>query len=82
MTLLGIDIADCQKIDDGEGAGGATTYYYWPKAMIKARVAGWKMELHAWFSATKVPLLGREDFFANFKTVTFNEKARVFTIEE
>jgi hypothetical protein len=82
MTPLGIEIADCQEIDDGQGAGGTTTYYYWPHGKIKARVGTWKMELAAWFSATKVPLLGREDFFAMFSSITFDQRTRTFTINE
>lgn len=82
MSPLGIDIADCQEITDGEGAAGTMTVYYWPAKKIKARVGSWKMELDAFFSATKVPLLGREDFFALFTGITFDQKARTFTIVE
>jgi hypothetical protein len=67
MTPLGIDIADCKQIDDGQGAGGTTTYYFWPHGKIHARVGKWQMDLAAWFSATKVPLLGPEKSFVLFR---------------
>jgi len=47
-----------------------------------ARVGPWKLQLAPWFSATSTPLLGREDFFASFSRISFDERSRSFTIEE
>jgi len=80
MTALGISSSDCQTVT-GRGAGGANDFLFWPGGMIKARLGRWDVELTPWFGSPAVTLLGRSDFFATFKSITFDEPGRCFTIQ-
>jgi hypothetical protein len=70
---LGIDYkADCQEVICGTAGGEATQYVYPPG--IHAVFKGKKFRLAAQF-APHCPhiLLGRQDFFRYFQTVTFDQ---------
>jgi hypothetical protein len=75
---LGIDILkDCsvQKVDTGNGIANQ----HMAPEPLKAWVAGREIELCACFGNIGVPVLGREDFFAEF-LVLVDEVQRLVTI--
>ena len=81
MDKLGISTSDCQTVS-GRGAGGAGDFLFWPDGVIKARLSRWNLELSAFFGSPAIPLLGRADFFALFRCITFDEQSKTFTIEK
>lgn len=77
-SLLGIDIGQCQQIE-GHSAGGHTDYFIWAKP-LRTKLLGRDIQLKATFGNTPVALLGREDFFANFK-VSFDQRKKRFRLD-
>lgn len=61
---LGFDIRDCEerRFDTGNGVA---IHHEAPRP-VSAIVAGRTIELHPCFAKIGVPVLGREDFFAEF----------------
>jgi hypothetical protein len=74
---LGIDFADCetQTVDTGNGLAD----HHRSPVPLKAQIAGREVELEACFGNIGVPVLGREDFFAEFY-VEVDERRRVVII--
>ena len=78
---LGIDLGQCLR-QPAQTAGGAADQYVW-QAGLDAEVQQLRMTIHlkTAFAATPYVLLGREDFFAAFRTISFDQVAERFTLE-
>lgn len=74
---LGYDLRDCEKVKVDTGNGIA--YHYLPPEPIKAWIVDREVGLRACFGNIGVPVLGREDFFAEFY-VEVDERRRVVVI--
>lgn len=70
---LGIELADCTSLPVETGAG--TIDHHVSKTPVLAYIAGRELELMPTFGPLRVPVLGREDFFREFK-VAFDELKR------
>lgn len=77
MKRFGILKKDCQK-EKFDAAGGHGVQWIYPAALT-AEIVGHPLELTAIFTDTPVSLLGREDFFYEFK-VAFDERQLTFTV--
>ena len=64
IVPLGFDIRECEETDVDTGNGTAK-HWRAPQALA-ATIAGRELELRACFGDIGVPVLGREDFFAEF----------------
>lgn len=74
---LGIEIADCHSAR-GTTAGGTANQFVWEPG-LKAVVVERTVTLKAVFSPTPIPLLGRADFFSEFR-VAFDERGSRFQV--
>jgi hypothetical protein len=80
MGALGIDQANCDERDQ-MGAGGLGKFYCWPGGTLPATFFKTvTVNLKVQFSATPFILLGREDFFSEFK-VSFDQRKGQFVVE-
>jgi hypothetical protein len=80
-THLGIDPASCRE-EECSTAAGMTKQYIWPDGLDAEILAlGKTVHLSACFSeGLPVVLLGREDFFAEFR-VGFDQRSQTFTLQ-
>jgi len=78
---LGIDsAADCLA-SKGETAGGEADRFYYPPG-VTASIMGRTVRLCASFAPKlKVILLGREDLFRYFKTISFDQVGQTFDVK-
>lgn len=74
---LGFDLRECERqtVDTGNGLAD----HFLAPVPLCARIAGREIELCCCFGAIGVPVLGREDFFAEFY-VEVDERRRVVVI--
>lgn len=71
---LGFDLRECEKqtVDTGNGLA----HHYLAPVPLSARIAEREIKLSCCFGNIGVPVLGREDFFAEFY-VEVDERKRV-----
>jgi len=74
---LGIDLGECEQNHVHTGNGLAV--HYCASEPLRATIAGRETLLTASFGPLGVPVLGREDFFAEF-LVEINHPKRVVTL--
>lgn len=76
--LMGVDLADCEQAVSMT-AGGPSTRYVW-KEGLQTTVLGKTVRLRGAFGSSPVVLLGRRDFFDEFR-ITFDERAKTFSLD-
>lgn len=78
---LGVDLSAC-RVEDCSTAGGVVQHHIWdPGLEAEVQALGRRVKLNAAFcDGLPVVILGRDDFFAEFK-VSFDQRAQTFTLE-
>ena len=74
VEFLGVDLADCAKLDVQTGAGIGR--HYEARQPLTLTVAGIKIPVRSAFGPVGVAILGRGDFFEHFY-VEIDERAKV-----
>jgi hypothetical protein len=79
---LGVRIEECEEVAGMDAAGGSLRWLH--PGPITAHLEGLDraVSLRATLGLAPIVLLGREDFFAAFRQIAFNENGQFFTISE
>jgi hypothetical protein len=78
MEVLGVEETLCVA-EACETAGGPATQYSWPDGIV-VDFDGQTLHLIGMFIPGEMVLLGRRDFFAQYRAVSFFEGAKTFAL--